>query len=230
MRTAVFITCCAAAAVQLCGQEPQRIKLNVDRQDGSSQEKGAQEQSWKEANAATVFNAGDRLRFRVSANFSGFLYVMNHGTSGGYELLFPRSDTGSDNRIEASKEYVVPASQGWFKVSGPPGQDVMYWLVSPVELSRTYRPLPPPPTNPEAPSSMHPRCDDSIFKARGECIDDSAGVKPVKPGEKLPDNLAGIAGATPRELLFMQDKGGTVLSSPEPLSGPVVYELRLSHR
>ena len=214
----VFILGCAAA---LWGQDPQRIHLNVDRQDGAA---------WKEVNSATVFGVGDKVRFRVSANFSGYLYVMNHGTTGGYELLFPRSDTGADNRMEAAKEYVVPASQGWFKVSGPAGQDVIYWLVSPVELSNTYRPLPPPPTQPEPPGSMKPRCDDSIFKARGECIDDSAGVKPVKPGEPLPSNLAGIAGATPRELLFMQEKGGTVLSSPAPLSGPVVYELRLSHR
>jgi hypothetical protein len=221
MRAAILITCFAAIPAALVGQDPQRIKLHVERQDGVV---------WKEVNAATVFNAGDRVRFRVSANFSGFLYVMNHGTTGGYELLFPRSDTGADNRMETAKEYVVPASQGWFKVNGPPGQDVIYWLVSPVELSKTYRPLPPPPTNPEPPSSMHPRCDDSIFKARGECIDDSAGVKPVKPGEKLPENLSGIAGATPRELLFMQEKGGTVLSTPEPLAGPVVYELRLSHR
>jgi hypothetical protein len=36
-------------------------------------------------------------------------------------------------------------------------------------------------------------------------------------------------GPTPRELLFMQEKGGTVLSSPAPLTGPVVYELRLAH-
>lgn len=222
MRTAILIGCFAVAFPAVSwGQEPQRIRLNVERQDGAA---------WKETNPATVFNPGDRVRFRVTANFAGFLYVMNHGTSGGYELLFPRSDTGADNRIEASKAYVVPASQGWFRVNGPPGQDVIYWLVSPVELSNTYRPLPPPPANPEPPSSMHPRCDDSIFKARGECIDDSAGIKPVKPGEKLPENLAGIAGATPRELLFMQEQGSTLLSSPAPLAGPVVYELRLSHR
>jgi len=217
MRQVILIVCLTAG---LRAQGPQRIRLNVDRQDGAN---------WKEVNSALVFNADDRLRFRVSANFSGYLYVMNHGTSGGYELLFPRPDTGADNRIEASKEYVVPASQGWFKVSGPAGQDVIYWLVSPVALSNTYKPLPPPPTRSEPPESMHPRCDDSILKARGECIDDSAGVKPVKPGEVLPSNLAGIAGATPRELLFMQEQGGTVLSSPSPLTGPVVYELRLSH-
>ena len=66
---------------------------------------------------------------------------MNHGTAGSYELLFPRSDTGGDNRVEAAKEYVVPASQGWFKVSGPAGQDVIYWLVSPVELGHAIPPL-----------------------------------------------------------------------------------------
>ena len=48
---------------------------------------------------------------------------MNHGTADTYELLFPRTDTGSDNRIEAGKEYVVPATQGWFRIAGPAGQD-----------------------------------------------------------------------------------------------------------
>jgi len=69
-----------------------------------------------------------------------------------------------------------------------------------------------------------------VFKARGECIDNSAGVRPVEPGEKLPSNLSGVAGATPRQLLFLEEKGGTVLSSEQPLTGPVIYELRLAHR
>jgi hypothetical protein len=200
--------------------DPQRVTLQVDRQENGE---------WRAMNAATLFNNGDRVRFRVQANFSGYLYVMNHGTSGSYELLFPRSDTGSDNRIEAGKEYVVPAVQGWFSVAGPVGYDTVYWLLSPVELTHSYRPLPPPPATPQLPSTLRPRCDDTVFKARGECLDDSAGVRPVGPNETLPQNLRGIAGATPRELLFMQDKGGVVLSSPQPLSGPVVYELRLAH-
>ena len=113
----------------------------------------------------------------------------------------------------------MPASQGWFKVSGPAGQDVVSWLVSPVDLGRQYRPLPPPPApDTVLPSSLKPRCDDTILKARGDCIDTSAGVKPVQP----------------RELMFIQDnnrgKESVVLSSPAPQSGPVVYELRLAHR
>jgi hypothetical protein len=222
LRVRVLLGALSLAAVALSAQsDPQRVTLLVDRQENNN---------WRPMNAASVFNSGDHLRFRVQSNFSGYLYVMNHGTSGAYELLFPRSDTGADNHIEAGKEYVVPAGQGWFKISGPSGYDTVYWLVSPVELTHQYRPLPPPPATPKLPSTLRPRCDDTVFKARGECLDDSAGVKPVAPGETLPGNLSGIAGATPRELLFMQDKGGVVLSSPEPLSGPVVYELRLAHR
>jgi len=201
--------------------DPQRVTISVDRRENGQ---------WRSRDAATLFNNDDQVRFRIKTNFSGYLYVMNHGTAGTYQLLFPRSDTGSDNRIQAGKEYVVPATQGWFVVAGPPGYDTVYWVVSPVELTRTYQPLPPPPPpTPELPSSLKPRCDDTVFKARGECLDDMAGVKPVAPGETLPSNLDGIAGATPREMLFMQDKGAVVLSSQDPLSGPVVYELRLAH-
>ena len=217
----LWITCALAAAGLVGADDPQRIRLTVERQDASG---------WHEVNSALVFASGDRLRFRVGSNFPGYLYAMNHGTTGGYELLFPRSDTGSGNRMEASKDYLVPASDGWFKVSGPPGHDVIYWVVSPIELGRQYRPLPPPPSKSDLPPSFHPRCDDTIFKSRGDCIDTSAGVKPIKPGEKLPDNLNGVASPTPRELLFMQEKGGVVLSSPAPLSAPVVYELRLAHQ
>ena len=71
----------------------------------------------------------------------------------------------------------------------------------------------------------------SIFKARGDCVDTSAGVKPAG---KLPDNMNSVVKPSPRELLFIQDnsigKESVVVSSPAPLSGPVVYELRLAHR
>ena len=205
----------------LRADEVQRIRLTVEKEDASG---------WKKVDSATVFATGDKLRFHVSSTFAGYLYVMNHGTSGAYELLFPRSDTGADNRIEAQKDYVVPAVQGWFKVTGPAGHDIVYWVISPVKLGNEVRPLPPPPPHADLPLSFHPRCDDTIFKSRGDCVDTSAGVKPVKPGEVLPKNLDSFSSPTPRELLFIQEKGATVVSSPAPLTGPVVYELRLAHR
>ncbi|MGA3187721.1 MAG: DUF4384 domain-containing protein [Bryobacteraceae bacterium] len=218
----IFVIC-AMAALLRAGPSPddvQRVRLTVEREESAV---------WKKVDSALVFATGDKLRFHVTSSFAGYLYVMNHGTSGSYELLFPRSDTGADNSIEAGKDYVVPAAQGWFKVTGPAGHDIVYWVISPVKLGNEYRPLPPPP-NASLPQSFRPRCDDEIFKSRGDCVDTSAGVKPLKEGEAVPKNLDGIAAPTPRDLLFIQEKGATVMSSPTALTGPVIYELRLAHR
>ena len=83
----------------LQADDVQRIKLIVEKQDGAA---------WKTVDSALVFAAGDKLRFRVSSTFAGFLYVMNHGTSGAYDLLFPRADTGADNSIEVVVNTVGP--------------------------------------------------------------------------------------------------------------------------
>src|SRR5579871_5052048 len=108
-----------AMAALLRADDVQRIRLTVEKQEGSA---------WKKVDSSLVFAAGDKLRFHISSNFAGYLYVMNHGTSGAYELLFPRSDTGADNHMEAGQEYIVPAAQGWFAVAGPAGYDTVYWL------------------------------------------------------------------------------------------------------
>lgn len=212
--------------VLLQAQAPQRIKLIVERWEGNG--------GWKEVNSALVFDGGDRLRFRISANFPGYLYVMDQGTSGAYEVLFPRAETNTNNRLLPKKEYVIPQAETAFRVAGPAGQDFIYWVMSPVALSGKYRVQPPPPspspTEPPPSNSLTPRCDDSILKARAICIDGSAGIKPVTPGESLPTNLARIGAPTPRDIVFTQESGGAVVSSPSPLAGPILYELRLAHR
>jgi len=226
----LLLAACAWAA-----EPPQKMKLTVERRDGAV---------WKPVDTKLVFESGDRVRFRFTAAFTGYLYVMNQSTSGKYEVLFPRDDTGSANRIEAGKEYVVPATQGWFKISGPAGHDVMYWVVSPIEMkggaktespqAPAYTPLPPPPAQTpgeDLPKSFRPRCDDTIFKARGDCVDSGAGARPVAPDTKLPSNLTSLDGAKSRELLFIQDsKKGMTVSPAAPLTGPVIYEFRLAHK
>ena len=214
MRT-VLIGLWAAA---LFAQSPQRIKVAVERQDSAG---------WLAVNPATVFTERDRLRFRVSTTFAGYLYVMDQGTTGAWELLFPRIDTGSDNRIQASKDYFIPSGRGFFRPNGPEGHDVIFWVLSPADLERK---LVLPSSSVPTQLLLRPRCDDAIFKARGDCIDPSAGLKPVAPGEKLPENLNGIAGANSRDLVFTEERGQSVVSSPTPLSGPIIYELRLAHR
>jgi hypothetical protein len=206
------------------GGPPNRMTLAVERYESGT---------WRAVDPSLIFSQNDRVRFRFSANFDGYLYVMNRSTSGKYEMLFPREDTGEQNRVESGKQYIVPATQGWFRITGPAGHDVLYWVVSPLNLGAgapRYRPLPPPPPPGAAPANLKPRCDDAIFKARGDCVDSSAGPKQVTAGDQLPENLRGLPGVGSRELLFMQEQNRLVVSSPAPLEGPAVYEFQLSHR
>lgn len=216
---------CAPAFSQAksLGKGPQRMELSLDRHEGAA---------WRAVDPGLVFSKDDRVRFRFRANFDGYLYVMNQGTSGNYEMLFPRQDTGERNRIEAGVEYVIPATRGWFRISGPPGHDVLYWMVTPLPLGAQpkYTPLPPPPKSGPVPPSLTPRCDDTLWKARGACIDSSAGPRGVRDDRKLPDNLSAVPGAASRELLFIREKNLSVVASPGPLKGPVVYEFHLAHK
>ena len=202
---------------------PHRMEILLERMNGPQ---------WIKVDPRLVFAQNDRVRFRFRANFSGYLYVMDRTTSGKYEQLFPRDETGQDNRIAAGKDYLIPATDTVFRIAGPPGQEIIYWLVSPVELGEgghKYKPLPPPPpADQRLPQNMTPRCDDSIFRARGECVDSTAGPQRIAQGEKLPQNLAGKGQS--RDLTFMRNENTSVVASETPLTGPVIYEFRLAHK
>jgi hypothetical protein len=220
-----MIGCLAVAAAgfsqsRTLAQGAHRMELSLERLDSNT---------WRSIDPGLVLAQGDRVRFKFRTNFDGYLYVMNQSTSGTYEQLFPRGETGEDNHVSASREYQVPATSAAFRIAGPAGHEVVYWLVSPARLNDTSRPSAPPAKG--APPVLIPRCDDAIFKARGECIDSSAGPKLVPRGEEIPGNLTGAgASRTQRDLLFMRQKNTAVISSPEPLTGPVIYEFRLAHQ
>src|SRR5947209_5919145 len=122
-----------------------RMEITLERMEGKT---------WKVVDPRLVVPNNDRIRFKFKANFDGYLYVTNQSTSGHTQLLFPRADTGSVNQIETGKEYVVPATAGFFRVGGPPGYDVISWLVSPIEPSQpdisTRVPQPSTPSSAEA--------------------------------------------------------------------------------
>jgi hypothetical protein len=145
--------------------------------------------------------------------------------------LFPRVETGRDNRIASGSEYQVPTTETVFKIAGPAGYETVYWLVSPLRLNESVPTLRPvAPGTPSRPlKDLRPRCDDTILRARGECIDSTAGPKLVPRGEELPQAPA-QAGENSRELLFMRQQGKAVIASSEPLTGPVIYEFRLAHK
>jgi hypothetical protein len=199
-----------------------RMELVLERLDRDT---------WRTIDPGLVLAQGDRVRFKFRTNFDGYLYVMNQSSSGTYEQLFPRDDTGKENRIAASREYQVPATSAAFRIAGPAGHEVVYWMISPARLSDSAPRPPSLPAPKAAPPNLIPRCDDVIFKSRGDCVDPSAGPKLVPRGEALPQNLvAPGVDREQRDLLFLRQKNTAVISSPVPLSGPIIYEYRLAHR
>src|ERR1035437_6325721 len=201
----VILAGCLAAPV--CAQAPpqtrtqpyrvepstthQRMQIILERREGDT---------WHAVDPGLVLAQDDHVRFRFTTNFAGYLYVMNQSTSGQYETLFPRQDTGEDNKLDGHKEYIVPATQGSFRITGPPGHDILYWIVTPLPLGDApkYVPLPPPPKPGPVPPRLIPRCDDTLFKARGQCIDSSAGPRAIPSAETLSEKLKAVTRAHSR--------------------------------
>jgi hypothetical protein len=229
---AIWVLALASAVVPLPAQSPSqqgpyRMEIVLERREAGA---------WRAVDPGLVLEQNDRVRFRFQTNFEGYLYVMNQSTSGTYSMLFPGEETGRENRVLAGRDYLVPATQTLFRIAGPAGHEIVYWMVTPVELRTEgeqpkYVPLPPPPPKEkQLPGNMTPRCDDAMFRARGECIDTSAGPKSVTSRELLPDNLAQVPSGGSGNLMFLRKQNTAVVSSPVPLKGPVIYEFRLAHK
>jgi hypothetical protein len=186
----------AAIAPALLAAQSQTVEVSLERNQSGV---------WKSIDPALVLDQGDLLRFRFRTTFDGYLYVINSGTSGTQSLLFPGDSTGRNNRVQAGKEYFVPSTDASFRVSGPAGHDVVYWLISPVPLDANPAAA-VGPAGFQPTGKLIPRCDDSIFRARGLCIDSSAGPRNVGREEALPDGISAVPNMTKRELLIVQNK------------------------
>jgi hypothetical protein len=175
-----------------------------------------------------VFAVGDVVRFRLTSEFDGFLYVMDQGTSGHFASVFPSAEAGADNRVHRGESFLVPATNdGWFQITGPAGFDVLYFLLSPAPIAA---PSAASFVAPGPVSSLKPRCNDAIFKARGDCTDLSAGPAPLPAAAPLPAPLQGIAGAASRDIVVTRKSDGVVVTSHEAKSAPVIYTFRLAHQ
>jgi hypothetical protein len=181
-----------------------------------------------------VFEGGDVVRFRVTAKgFGGYLYVIDQGTSGSYSTLYPAQGTAADPVLHTDQDAFVPAVEdGWFQVDGPAGFDVLYFVVSPkpIDMSAGAGHEEKPGTAAPVPDTLKPRCDDSIFQARGECVDDSAGPAALSRDVPLPPQIAAAAQNASRDIVFDEGEADHAVTVTAPLDKPAVYVFRLAHR
>ncbi len=174
-----------------------------------------------------VFEQGDNVHFKVQSDFDGYLYVMDQGTSGKFATVFPSFQAGSDNRVHQGQAFTIPSiDESWFEINGPAGFDVLYFLLSPDAIAT------PPASAFVAPgpiSSLRPRCNDAVFKARGECTDISAGPAPLPKNAPLPAPLEPIAGYASRDITVVKRSNGVTVGGSGSKTAPVIYTFRVAH-
>jgi hypothetical protein len=182
-----------------------------------------------------VFRNGEILRFRLTSRIAGYLYVVDKGSSGQTTTLFPiAAGTGAQNRIQPDQTMVVPAiGDGWFEVSGPSGFDTIYILVSASPILIPPAAVPESPENRQnpapPPSNLLPRCDDQIFKARGDCVDPSAGAAPLPPDAPVPRELVPFAKSAARDIILTDDGDEVTVKAAPSAKLPLIYTFRLAH-
>ncbi|QNI32847.1 DUF4384 domain-containing protein [Alloacidobacterium dinghuense] len=221
---ALIFSLSAVSQNLLYAQQTPRMEIRVERQ--------TKDKNVEVTSPQHVFRSGDLVRFRFKPSFDGYLYVMDQSTSGKYIVLYPGKDAQDTNRVERDIEYLIPPAQGeWFRVDDPPGYETVYFVISPVRLTKTTpAPLPPEPPPPGAPAELLPRCDDSVFRARGECIDVMAGPHAVSKDDPLPAQLPAIPGTSARDITVINKPTTTVVAPSSGENGPLIYEFRLAHK
>jgi hypothetical protein len=175
-----------------------------------------------------VFKTGDMVRFRVRASSDGYLYVSNRAASGKYSELFPPTGAAGNNRLEHGRDYRIPsAARSWFRIDEPAGYETVFFTFtySPLLNRNNITPAFSKPTLQTVPAELTPRCDDAMFRARGECLDINAGPSAVPPG-----TLEGSDALTPRDITIVPGPDISVVSPATPGDAPIVYEFRIAHR
>ncbi len=184
---------------------------------------------WQTVEPGRVLEQGDEVRFRLRSNLEGDLYAYNRGPGGQAQLIFPQPDSAQRNRLAPGGEVVIPEG-GAFAISGPPGHDVVYWVVSPAGQGPPALPslaAAQPPRRP-APPQLTPSCDETILRARSICVDQTAGPQALQSSES--QDLFGGGGLNARSIGVQRQLTSAVITAEPAENGVLVFEYRIPHR
>lgn len=111
----------------------------------------AQDGSLEEVDADTTFRTGDRIRLHVESSDRGYLYVVNQGASGRWNLLFPQPGMPAGlNRIEPGHPRTTP-EDGWFEFDSNVGEEKLFLMLSRTPVAELEQRLRDPrPARPHA--------------------------------------------------------------------------------
>jgi Domain of unknown function (DUF4384) len=86
--------------------------------------------TFEEISPDAVFHAGDRIRLSVMSNQEGYLYIIEHGTSGKWRPLYPPPG-GTESKLAPGTEYLIPGGKDeFFQFSGDPGDEKLFVMLT----------------------------------------------------------------------------------------------------
>lgn len=125
-----------------------------------------------EVSADTVFHAGDRIRISVETNQPGFLYIVNRGSSGMWQPLFPSAevDNGS-NHVDGFHDYLLPPKSRMVfdETTGTERLFLVFSIVPEPNLERMIYSL----TSDPAPANRQGPATKTVLVASNSRVDDS---------------------------------------------------------
>ncbi|MBU6455133.1 MAG: DUF4384 domain-containing protein [Cyanobacteria bacterium REEB67] len=76
------------------------------------------------------FKSGDSIRFHVRSNINGYAYILlSSGSRGEQSVLFPDEKAGESNKLDRTREYVLP-QDGYLTFDENPGTEKLTLLLS----------------------------------------------------------------------------------------------------
>jgi Domain of unknown function (DUF4384) len=108
----------------LSASVPLGLRYAVLRRDSRGQ--------YNEVDADTNFHSGDRIRLKVDANTSGYLYVVMQGSSGTWKLLFPSAEVaGGSNLVHKGESRQIPSGErGQFVFDEQAGNEKLFIVLT----------------------------------------------------------------------------------------------------
>jgi hypothetical protein len=108
-------------------QEYMGVSYWVDRIDGA--------QGRQRVTSDHLFRTGDRIRIGLTTNRDGYLYVVNLGSTGRNQVLFPSGAAGEGgNFVRANTVYEIPPA-GSFRFDSNAGEEVLVLMLAPTDDS-----------------------------------------------------------------------------------------------
>lgn len=132
----IIVPVCISLALSLgpsvTGQEPkaeqlyrsnqgQGLKLSIELKRGGTT---------RSVSPQTTFVTGDEIKLHFTANFDGYVYALDETPSGKTIVLFPTTEAGTFNLVQAGHDYTIPATDGWFRFVGEAGVERIHMIAS----------------------------------------------------------------------------------------------------